>query len=99
MFLNAALSWETVPSNMQKCTYSDNAQSIIRAFALHSYMPRYPTILFADSKGPDQTARMRRLIWDFAVRICPETLFRLARHNQSNRTQLSISPATALNMQ
>ena len=25
-------------------------------------------ILYADSEGPDQTARMRRLIWDFAVR-------------------------------
>ena len=27
-------------------------------------------ILFADSEGPDQTARMRRLIWAFAIRIC-----------------------------
>ena len=26
-------------------------------------------ILFADSEGPDQPARMRRLIWAFAV--CP----------------------------
>ena len=26
-------------------------------------------ILLADSVGPDQTARMRRLIWAFAVRI------------------------------
>ena len=31
-----------------------------------------PLILSADSKGPDQTARMRRLIWAFAVRICPK---------------------------
>ena len=30
-------------------------------------------ILVADSKGPDQTVRMRRLIWAFAVRICPKT--------------------------
>ena len=27
-------------------------------------------------KGPDQIARMRRLVWAFAVRICPETHFR-----------------------
>ena len=33
----------------------------------------------ADIEGPDQTARMRRLIWAFAVRICPKTRFRMAR--------------------
>ena len=27
-------------------------------------------ILFADSKGPDQTAQLRRLIWDVAVSVC-----------------------------
>ena len=27
-------------------------------------------ILFADGEGPDQTARMRRLMWASAVRIC-----------------------------
>ena len=32
-------------------------------------------ILLADSEGPDQTARMRRLIWAFAVRICTKILF------------------------
>ena len=35
-------------------------------------------IVLADSEGPDQTARMRRLIWAFAVRICPKTRFRMA---------------------
>ena len=35
-------------------------------------------ILFADSEGPDQTARMRRLIWAFAARICQKTRFRMA---------------------
>ena len=38
-------------------------------------------ILLADSEGPDQTARMRRLIWAFAVRLRPKTLFRMARLN------------------
>ena len=33
-------------------------------------------ILLADSEGPDQTARMRRLIWAFAVRKCPKARFR-----------------------
>ena len=38
-----------------KCTYSDyraHAQSIIRAFALHSYI-LYPTFLIVDSESPD----------------------------------------------
>ena len=30
-------------------------------------------ILVAESEGPDQTVRKRRLIWVFAVRICPKT--------------------------
>ena len=34
-------------------------------------------ILLADSEGPDQTARMRRLIRAFALRICLSTRFRL----------------------
>ena len=32
-------------------------------------------ILLADSKGPDQTAQMRSLIWAFAVRICQKNMF------------------------
>ena len=33
-------------------------------------------ILLADSEGPDQAARMRRLIWAFAVRMSvPEDTF------------------------
>ena len=38
-----------------------------------------PMILLVDSEGPDQTARMRRLILTFVVRICPKTCFRMAR--------------------
>ena len=48
-------------------------------FALHSYILVYPWILLTDSEGPDQTARLRSLIWTFAVRICPKTRFRIAR--------------------
>ena len=36
-------------------------------------------ILFADSEGVDQTARMRSLIWAFAIRILPKTRFRMAQ--------------------
>ena len=36
-------------------------------------------ILLADSEYPDQTARMRRLIWAFAVHIYPQTRFRVGR--------------------
>ena len=35
-------------------------------------------IVIADSEGPDQTARMRRLIWDFAIRICTRSHFHIA---------------------
>ena len=35
-------------------------------------------ILLADSEGPDQTVRMRSLIWAFAVRICLKTYFHMA---------------------
>ena len=38
-------------------------------------------ILLADSEGPDQTARMRRLIWAFAVSICPKTCFPIVKPN------------------
>ena len=58
-----------------KCADSDHpehAQSLIRVFALHSYILQCPMILLGDSEGPDQPARMRRLIWAFAVRICPK---------------------------
>ena len=53
-------------------------KSTIRAFVLHSYSLQYTMIRLADSEGPDQTARMRRLIWTFAVRMCPRTHFRMA---------------------
>ena len=36
-------------------------------------------ILLAASGGPGQTARMRRLIWAFAVSICSKISFRMAR--------------------
>ena len=44
-------------------------QSVTRAFSLHWYILQCSIILLADSKGPDQTARPRSLIWAFAVRI------------------------------
>ena len=48
-------------------------QTIIYAFALQSYILWYQMILLADSVGPDQTARMRSLIWAFAVCNCLNT--------------------------
>ena len=58
-----------------KCAKSHHpvqAQSIIRAFALHSYILSYPVILVADSEGPDQTAQA-----DLGLRcpIMPEDTF------------------------
>ena len=48
--------------NIIKVCFRDG---IIRASTFHSYALKYPIILLADSKGPDQTARMRLLIWAF----------------------------------
>ena len=41
-----------------------HAQNLIRAFAFNVYILK---ILLADSEDADQTARMHRLIWAFAV--------------------------------
>ena len=30
---------------------------------------------YIDSEGPDRTARFNKLIWAFAVRMCPKTRF------------------------
>ena len=43
----------------------------------HSTLPNVS--VNGDSKGPDQPARMRRLIWAFAVHICPKIHFCWAR--------------------
>ena len=48
-------------------------------------------ILLADSEGPDQTARMRRLLWAFAVRICPRTQFRKPRPNSYQVTVIEFA--------
>ena len=64
------------------CVVSDHpthAESVIRAFVLHSYILRYQMTLLVNSEGSDQTARMRRLIWALDVRICPKKRFRMAR--------------------
>ena len=37
-------------------------------------------ILLADSEGPDETARMRSLIWTFAGRVYQKTHFGMTRH-------------------
>ena len=76
-------SSEQEPSNMRKFADYDHpahALSMIRAFALHSYILKYPLILLADSEGPNLTARMCRLIWAFFVRICPNTFSHGAGH-------------------
>ena len=67
--------------NSQIQSHPTHAQShigICFPFALHSYILQCPMRLLADSKGPDQTARMRRLILALAVRKCPKTRFRKA---------------------
>ena len=63
-------------------------RSLIEAFALRWNTLLYQMILFADSEGPDQIAWMLRLIWAFAVRICPKTRFRMARPIRSNHKKM-----------
>ena len=69
-------SREKVPSKMRKM------RKFRSSCACAKYHPGICSplvmILFADSKGPDQTARMRRLIWAFSVRICPKARFCIA---------------------
>ena len=54
-------------------------KSLIQTFSRHWNILLYPMILFADSERPDQTARIRRLISAFALRVCPKTRFRMAQ--------------------
>ena len=60
-------------------SYLELAQCIVRAFILQLYILQYTMIVLADREGHDQTARMRRLIWAFAVRIWPKAGFRMLR--------------------
>ena len=66
------MSSKNVLLKCETCADSGNsahAQIIIPSFTLQSYVLEYSMILLADSEDPDQTARMRRLIWAFAVRM------------------------------
>ena len=71
--------------NAQILIHATHAQMRIRAFALHCYILWCPLILLADSKDPDQTARMRRLILAFAVRMCPKKHFRMAKKKSKKK--------------
>ena len=53
--------------------------SLIRNFSTLCYVLLYTMSLLMDSEGPDQTVWMCRLIWAFAVHICPKTHFCMAR--------------------
>ena len=75
-FIWAAPS-EKMSSSMRKTAqiqiHPTHTQSLIRAFALLCYILQSPIILLANIEGPDQIARMHRLIWTFAARICLKT--------------------------
>ena len=67
-----------------KCAGSHHpahAQIVTWSYTLLSYILKNPITLLTDSESPDQTARMRSLIWAFAVRISPKTRFRMAQSN------------------
>ena len=78
VYFNWTASNEKVPSNMHKMCISCACAKYHLGLYYPSYI-LYLIILLADNEGPDQTARMRRLIWALAVRICPKTLFRMAQ--------------------
>ena len=62
----------------QKCADLDHPAHVLSSGFCSPSIHCYTMILLANSEGPDQTARMRRLIWAFAVRVCPKTRFRMA---------------------
>ena len=76
-----------------KCTNSDSYRPYAKS---HSgiYSPLIhstePMILLADSEGPDQTVGMCRLIWDFAVSICPKPHFGLMQPTYSYKSNMNI---------
>ena len=47
-----------------------HSRYLISAFIVRLHIQQHPSFGFANSEGPDQTARMRSLIWAFAVHIC-----------------------------
>ena len=53
-------------------------------------------ILWADREGPDQSARMRRLIWAFAIRIFPKTRFRMVRANFLGKSYYALAKISRL---
>ena len=57
--------------------------SSVHLFSIQTFY-RSNDCLLADSEGPDQTARMRSLIWAFVVRICSKTPFLIERHNSAH---------------
>ena len=72
--------------NAQIQIHPTHAQTLIRTFALHWYNLYGQVIMLTDSERPDQTARMRRLIWAFAVRIMPKDTFsHRAAHKMFNK--------------
>ena len=65
-----------------KCTFSDSSRACVKSHP-GIFSPLIRSIVsndsVSDSEGPDHIARMRRLIWAFTVRICPNTRFRMTQ--------------------
>ena len=79
-----ALPSENVSSNLRKIDEFRFIPRMLKVSSGHllsidAFNSVQLILLLAYSEGPDQTAQMRRLIWAFAVRICPMTRFRMAR--------------------
>ena len=87
--------WRRTCAKYADSGHPAHVQSNIRAFALHLYILQYQMIMLADRDGPDQTVRMRRLIWAFAVHICPKTHFSIARPLKCRTQQLSSALSSA----
>ena len=68
-----------IKSWVKELTYVPGETDYMHKVSFGPLLSIQTSILLANSKGPDQTARMRSLIWAFAVRICPKTCFHLAR--------------------
>ena len=93
----------------EKCADSDppaHAQSIIRAFAFHSYILWYPMILLADSEGPDQTAQAdlcllcphipEHTFSHGAAQVSALHLSSPVRHSSRKHAYINLTPLTPL---
>ena len=67
-------------ANSEGCDHSAHSRSLIRAFAVRRYILQYPLNQSTSDANPDQTVRMRNLIWAFDARVWDNVPFSHMAH-------------------